>query len=83
MNCLLLSTMKIGMITMDNCDADDNDADGELFVVQHIRRQYEAGHRLVAKVLAADNSSFTQVDIIIDLLDNMLVRFIEHEETRS
>ena len=28
---------------------------------QHIRRQYETGHQVVAKVLATDNSSFTQV----------------------
>ena len=70
------------MITIDNCDPDDKDANAEVFVTQHIRRQYEAGHRLVAKVLAADNSSFTQVHIL-DLLENVFLRFIEHEERSS
>ena len=45
----------------DNDDVDGDDNDDDVFIAQHIRQQYEAGHRLVAKVLASDNSSFTQV----------------------
>ena len=49
----------------DNCDDYNDDNDDELLIGQHIRQQYEAGHRLVAKVLTVDNGSFTQVHIIL------------------